>query len=149
MQLLDLRGLSTIVIVQGERMISNTMAGDATAFVAMFAPDWRGISNGTTYSRQQLRDIFETRKWTRDDISMLDVRVVSADAAVVTAISRSAGTDDGKQFAQTDHITDVFVRRDGKWTCVASHWSSSPATKYGSSPAGPAGRFENGQFRQP
>jgi uncharacterized protein (TIGR02246 family) len=108
-----------------KQAVAAELAGDSEAFVAVFAPDWRVTSNGLTLTRDQVGEFFKIRKWTRDDITNIVVRLVSPDTAVSTAISESAGTDDGQPFEQTDYLTDVFVRRDGKWVCVASHWSTA------------------------
>ena len=62
----------------------------------------------------------------RDDITVSNISFVSADTAVATGSSRSAGAYKGDKFEHSDAFTDVFVRRDGKWVCVASHWSRLP-----------------------
>lgn len=103
-----------------KQAVAAELAGDGKAFQTHFARDWRGISNGVVYTRDQLLDIFRTTKWERDDISTVNIRIVGPDTAVATAISRSAGTDSERRFEQTDHVMDVFVRRDGKWIPTAT-----------------------------
>jgi len=46
---------------------------------------------------------------------------VYGDAAVVTGIGTRSGTTNGVPFDRQFHWTDTFVRRDGRWQCVASH----------------------------
>lgn len=47
---------------------------------------------------------------------------VYGDAAVVTGLSVRAGTYSGVPYKDRQIMwTDTFVRRDGRWQCVASH----------------------------
>jgi ketosteroid isomerase-like protein len=47
---------------------------------------------------------------------------IYGDAAIVTALATRSGTYKGTAFKDRQSLyTDVFVRRDGRWQCVASH----------------------------
>lgn len=43
------------------------------------------------------------------------------ESVVVTARKRSTGAWDGVAYAADEWISEVFVRSDGRWTCVLSH----------------------------
>jgi len=53
-----------------------------------------------------------------------DIRVrVYGDAAVVTGRTTVKGQYKGKEFTSRYRWTHTFIRRDGRWQCVASHIS--------------------------
>ena len=40
---------------------------------------------------------------------------------VITGATREKGTQNGKAFAHNGRFTDTWIKKDGKWLCVASH----------------------------
>ncbi len=40
---------------------------------------------------------------------------------VITGATREKGTQNGKPFAHNGRFTDTWIRKDGKWLCIASH----------------------------
>ena len=59
--------------------------------------------------------------------SALMVKVQGDDVAIVTGIARESGTTaDGKRFTNSRRFTDTWVKRNGKWRCVASHTTAIP-----------------------
>jgi len=40
---------------------------------------------------------------------------------VVTGATREKGTQNGKAFAHNGRFTDTWIKKDGRWLCVASH----------------------------
>ena len=40
---------------------------------------------------------------------------------VVTGATREKGTQNGKPFAHNGRFTDTWIKKDGRWLCVASH----------------------------
>lgn len=40
---------------------------------------------------------------------------------VITGATREKGTQNGKPFAHNGRFTDTWMKKDGKWLCVASH----------------------------
>jgi len=48
---------------------------------------------------------------------------VFGDAAVVTGRNIMKGVFDGKPYSSPYLWTDTFIKRDGRWQCVASHMS--------------------------
>jgi ketosteroid isomerase-like protein len=60
-----------------------------------------------------------------------DMRVaVFEDAAVVWSRLNQVATVDGKPWNATFMLTDVWIRRDGRWQVVARHSSTPPATNF-------------------
>ena len=55
---------------------------------------------------------------------------VYGDVAIVQAagIDRGTSAETGKPFSRRYRYTDVWVRRNGVWKCVATHASEYPAT---------------------
>jgi ketosteroid isomerase-like protein len=43
------------------------------------------------------------------------------DTAIVSSAYRTKGTDSGKPFQHHGRFTDTWIRRNGKWQCVADH----------------------------
>ena len=53
---------------------------------------------------------------------------IYGDAAVVTGIVTRTGAYKGVPFKDRQHLfTDTFVRRDGRWQCVASQGTLAAA----------------------
>jgi ketosteroid isomerase-like protein len=46
---------------------------------------------------------------------------IHGDVAIITARKASSGTWDGASYTADEWVSEVFVRRDGRWTCVLSH----------------------------
>ncbi len=55
------------------------------------------------------------------EISGMSVRTESDNIAVITGVTRESGTtSDGKRFSSSRRFTDTWVKRAGKWRCIAS-----------------------------
>ncbi|MGH9497638.1 MAG: nuclear transport factor 2 family protein [Terriglobales bacterium] len=54
--------------------------------------------------------------------SELRVRM-HGDTAVVTGAYHETGESKGKHYEYRDRLTDVWMKRDGKWHVIASHYS--------------------------
>ena len=55
---------------------------------------------------------------------------VFGDAAVVKSRLNQVASVDGKPWNETFMLTDVWVRRDGRWQVVARHSSTPPAKAF-------------------
>lgn len=55
---------------------------------------------------------------------------VFGDAAVVHSRMRQVATVAGKRWDGTFALTDVWIRREGRWQVVARHSSTPPATAF-------------------
>lgn len=56
------------------------------------------------------------------ELSELKVRM-HGDTAVVTGAYHETGESKGKRYEYRDRLTDVWMKRDGKWQVIASHYS--------------------------
>lgn len=60
-----------------------------------------------------------------------DFRIdIFTDAAVVKSRLTQRATVDGQDWSGTFQITDVWIRRDGRWQVVARHSSTPPRTDF-------------------
>lgn len=64
---------------------------------------------------------------------MLDVRVFT-DTAVVLAHGTNHGAWRGEPFAADEWVTEIFVRRDGRWRCSMSALTPNYAATRPASP---------------
>lgn len=56
------------------------------------------------------------------DFSDLKIRI-HGDTAVVTGSYHERGESDGKRYDYNDRLTDVWMKIQGKWKLIASHYS--------------------------
>jgi ketosteroid isomerase-like protein len=96
---------------------------DAAMLSALLAPDYVSVGpNGARETRQQALAVITDPefKMTTCVDSEIEVRVYG-DAAVVTGRGKHAGTYRGQAFDDPPALwTDTWIRRDGRWQCVAS-----------------------------
>ena len=77
--------------------------------------------------REQFLEDLKKMKWTRDDISILNVRLVSPETPVATGISGSAGPGTtGQKFESPDALTDFFVKRAVNGPVPRHNWGTVP-----------------------
>ena len=99
-----------------------SIKSDTATVSDMLSDDWTGLNpEGKIQTRGDMLAEMKKTKVTRSAVSDMRVRMLGADAAVVTGTWTGAGTDpSGKKFDSTQRWTDVFVKKGGKWKCVAS-----------------------------
>ena len=94
----------------------------------MIADDFIGTTpDGAVYTKAQLLEEVKSSK--EDIISMVDDEVkvhVYGDAAVMSARNTIKMRVEGKETIFLDRYTDTWVKRDGRWKCVAGHNSTIP-----------------------
>jgi ketosteroid isomerase-like protein len=62
----------------------------------------------------------KTNHW--DAVASENMKVhIDGDTAVVTGTYHEKGTSAGKPFENNGFFTDTWVRRKGKWLCIAGH----------------------------
>ena len=99
--------------------------GDIEAMNALLADDFIiTVEDGATYSKTgyiaHLRDSSEHVAVT--EISDVKVRL-HANIAVVTGAYLEKGTAKSKPYEYNDRFTDIWMKGEGKWQLVASHYS--------------------------
>ena len=118
------QGSSEQQLLQLERdWCTASLKRDAALLGRILADDYTGVSNrGMALTKSEtiagLSD--KTSGTTACVDSDMKVRIYG-DTAVVTGLGTRSGTYQGKPFTDRRFLwTDVFVRRDGRWQCVAS-----------------------------
>jgi ketosteroid isomerase-like protein len=99
------------------------VANDAARMAGFVADDWvmvdaSGISPGERFLG--LVASGELTHSAMDPAGPLRVRVYG-DTAVVTGRVTNTAHHGGRRFDADEWTTDVFVRRDGRWSCVLTH----------------------------
>ena len=99
------------------------MKGDASFLKNLEADDYSIIEpDGEVSTKDQDVKSVTDKKFVLKSATMSDFkcRMIGENAAVVTAMLKMSGTDDGKEFSGDFRGTDVFEKKGGKWMAVAS-----------------------------
>jgi ketosteroid isomerase-like protein len=94
---------------------------DANAAAAILADTFISIDHhGTLLNKARyLADLKDT-SFHPEEISNSETSVyLYGDVAIVTSAYRTKGTDGGKPFAHHGRFTDTWIKKNGKWQCVA------------------------------
>ena len=96
---------------------------DAAAAAAIMADAFISVDHhGKLLNRSQYLADLKDPSFKPEEISNSETNVyLYGDTAIVSSAYRTRGTDNGKQFAHHGRFTDTWVKRDGKWQCVADH----------------------------
>jgi Domain of unknown function (DUF4440) len=91
----------------------------------LFAEDWSGVgSRGTRFNKEQGLGLVERSAFTAFVLDNLHARVYS-DAAIATGRVTFSGTFEGAQYTDRQSVfTNTWIRKDGRWQQVASHFTS-------------------------
>jgi uncharacterized protein (TIGR02246 family) len=104
---------------------------DVAAIDELLADDFVGISSaGRTGSKGTLlREMRRDKnKYQRAEARGMSVRTDGDNVAVVTGTAFESGTTpDGSRFRTSRRFTDTWVKRNGRWRCIASHTTQLPA----------------------
>jgi hypothetical protein len=88
------------------------------AAMAQTTPD------GSVSSRKEVLDTIGKNDPTLKNVELADMKTLAyGDAAVVMGRYTETRESNGKPKMTSGRFTDTFVKRDGKWKCVASHAS--------------------------
>ena len=109
---------------QLERKLADSyMKGDRASVDDLLADDWTSTDyRGRIWIKANVLALFDPGgpAFTRVEIDVDKVRVLSRDVAIVTGRSVSAGRLEGRDIEVVQRYTDVFVRQGGRWQVVAS-----------------------------
>ena len=112
-------------LIQMERdWCSAVLKRDASILDRILASDYTGVgSRGITETKPEALASIKDMTSTVDVCVDTNFKVrVYGDAAIVTAMATRGGTYKGAAYKDRQMLyTDVFVRRDGRWQCVAGH----------------------------
>lgn len=96
---------------------------DAGAVASFMADDWVFVSPSGITPKAELIEWIATGRLAHHAMQAVgSPRVaIHGDVAILTARKASSGTWDGASYTADEWTSEVFVRRDGRWTCVLSH----------------------------
>lgn len=98
---------------------------DCAGWGALLASDWSVTHiNARIITKDQALEMCLTGPAVTSSVDQLAVRVYG-DTAIVTGRTSAAAGGAAPQTV-TLRFTDVFVRRDGRWSVVASHATRAP-----------------------
>ena len=98
---------------------------DVEAYARLLADDYIETDpHGTMATKAEELELVKSTKTTVISAIADDFRVrVYGDAAVVTFRLTVKNRIDGKETAGQERFTNTWIKRDGRWQCVAVHYS--------------------------
>lgn len=106
---------------------------DVSVTEELVADDFVGTSSGGKVGTKasMIAEIKKDQNVYSSSVSEeMTVHAFGPDVAVVTGVARETGkTAAGKPFSQAYRFTDTWVKREGKWQCVAASALAMPKTK--------------------
>jgi ketosteroid isomerase-like protein len=96
---------------------------DTNAASALMADTFISVDHhGTLLNKAQYLAGIKDPSFHPQEISNSETSVyIYGDTAIVSSAYRTKGTDSGKPFQHHGRFTDTWIRRNGKWQCVADH----------------------------
>ncbi len=99
------------------------LKGDAQGFRKFLAEGWKiTLSDGMIQTADEMGQELTSGdlQFTTCKVEDIDVQIFG-DTAIVRGIDEVAGKLNGGTFEAKERFTDVFIRRDGRWLCAATH----------------------------
>ena len=82
------------------------------------------FEDGSTYSKTGYISYNAASSLHITEAETLDVRIhLHGNTAVLTGVYHERGDDKGKPYDYRDRFTDVWMKKDGKWRMIASHYA--------------------------
>ncbi|MBZ5685108.1 MAG: nuclear transport factor 2 family protein [Acidobacteriia bacterium] len=96
---------------------------DTNAAAALMADTFISVDHhGKLLSRSQYLADLKDPSYNPEEISNSETSVyIYGDTAIVSSAYRTKGTDNGKPFQHHGRFTNTWIRRNGKWQCIADH----------------------------
>ncbi len=102
------------------------VSNDAKAIGSFMADDWVIVGETGITKREDFLTLVESGDLTHEAMEGDVKRVqVYGDTAVVNVRGTNNGHWKGQPFDSDEWITDVFVKRDGRWLCVLTHLTTA------------------------
>lgn len=98
---------------------------DAAAVRLLLADDFiMTTAEGSQLNKQQIVASVLDSSYRPDALESSDMVVHQhGNTAVITGIYHEKGSDKGRSYEQRGRFTDTWMFLDGRWQCVASHFS--------------------------
>ena len=99
------------------------VTNDAGAVASFMADEWVFVSPSGITPKAELIELIAIGRLAHHAMEPVGPPRVAryGDVAILTARKASRGTFEGASYTADEWISEVFVRRDGRWTCVLSH----------------------------
>ena len=99
------------------------VANDAGAVASFMADEWVFVSPSGITPKAELIGWFAIGRLVHHAMETVGAPRVAmhGDMAILTARKASSGSFDGVSYTADEWISEVFIRRDERWTCVLSH----------------------------
>jgi len=104
------------------------LRNDAAAVQLLLADDFvMTVAEGTLYNKQQIVDSVRDKSYRPDLLQSTDMVLhAHGSTVIVTGAYHEKGIDKGKPWERRGRFTDTWMFLDGRWQCVASHFSVKP-----------------------
>lgn len=101
---------------------------DAPAVRLLLADDFvMTVAEGTLYNKSQIVASVADKSYRPETLQSSNMVVHSyGNTAVVTGAYYERGVDKGKPWERRGRFTDTWMNLDGRWQCIASHFSVKP-----------------------
>jgi ketosteroid isomerase-like protein len=101
---------------------------DAAAVQLLLADDFvMTTAEGTLYDKAQIVASVKDTSYRPDVLQSSDMAVhANGNTAVVTGVYFEKGMDKGKPWERRGRFTDTWIWVNGRWQCLASHFSVKP-----------------------
>jgi ketosteroid isomerase-like protein len=101
---------------------------DAPAVRLLLADDFvMTVAEGTTYNKAQIVASVADKSYRPEVLQSTDLVVHSyGNTVVVTGAYYEKGVDKGKPWERRGRFTDTWMNLNGRWQCIASHFSIKP-----------------------
>ena len=110
-----------LVAVEDEWALA-IVSNDAARIAGFMADDWVMVSESGLTTKEQFLSVVESGALTHSAMDRVgDARVRAyGDTVLLTARMTNTAHYEGRRFDADEWVTDVFVRRGGRWLCVLS-----------------------------
>jgi ketosteroid isomerase-like protein len=113
--------ITTLLTEMENRWEASVASHNVSMVDSLVADDYVSVSSaGKVLNKTELLDQLkkDTNVYESAAIENINVRVVRADFAIATGLTREKGkTNEGKAFNRSFRFTDTWVKRSGEWRC--------------------------------
>jgi ketosteroid isomerase-like protein len=101
---------------------------DAPAVQLLLADDFvMTVAEGTVYNKAQIVASVADKSYRPEVLQSSDMVVhYYGSTSVVTGVYYEKGIDKGKVWERRGRFTDTWMNLNGRWQCIASHFSVKP-----------------------
>jgi ketosteroid isomerase-like protein len=104
------------------------LSNDAPAVRLLLADDFvMTVAEGTLYNKSQIVASVADKSYRPEVLQSSDMVVhYYGNTAVLTGAYYEKGVDKGKSWERRGRFTDTWMNLNGRWQCIASHFSIKP-----------------------